>query len=311
MTAIQKFVLFLNQYANLLLVLITTIYVWLTWRNLRALQQASLREREARHLQEIKENVIQPIVSWIRVTLFGRFTGKFPSLLGTDGGYGGISRQVSHTLDDPFVVRRRLATSADDPNRPDMLATWSSLEQGRVQKFLYEHTKRDHYSKELRESDRLLEEVRHLTSAITSFANQCAKDMAGREVREALSCEDENSMSEWANSHLLVAECINAFLLGKKSPEVKLQSFQDFHMLMTMQNQSVAKSPQRDKLEHWFRLVSEQVRNRWEGSPLPGRVANLLEDANGVVANIERLLFHHSLRVDCELVSGNKPHRWS
>jgi hypothetical protein len=54
---------FLNYYANLILVLITTIYVGLTWRTLHALKEASLREREALHLREIKDRVIEPIVS--------------------------------------------------------------------------------------------------------------------------------------------------------------------------------------------------------------------------------------------------------
>jgi hypothetical protein len=55
---------FLNYYANLILVLITTIYVGLTWRTLHALKEASLRERKALHLREgSKDRVIEPIVS--------------------------------------------------------------------------------------------------------------------------------------------------------------------------------------------------------------------------------------------------------
>ncbi len=87
---------FLNDYANLLLVItnlvlviITAVYVWLTWHSLKALREGSLREREALHLQEIKDSVIQPIVEWIRGTVVGRFTNTSPALLGVWEGYDG------------------------------------------------------------------------------------------------------------------------------------------------------------------------------------------------------------------------------
>jgi hypothetical protein len=316
--AIQRFALFLNQNTNLLLVLanvalvlVTGANVWLTRQTLRALRETSLREREARHLQEIKENVIQPIVSWIRMTVFGRFTSESPGVLTVVGGYRGISRHASHTVDDPFVDRCRLATSADPPDSPDILTTWSSLEHGRIPKFLYDHTKRDHFPEELRKFDRLLEDVRQLTGGLTSFANQCAKDMVCHEIPQALLSEDENSMSEWANSYLLVAGCIQALLLGKKSPEIDVRSLQNsYELTTTIQNQPVARGTQPDKLKHWYKLGSEQVRHRWEASGLPEKVGTLLRRADGVLANIEHLLFHQSLDVDCELVSGKKHRRW-
>src|SRR5207302_319298 len=68
---------FLNQYANLLLVLITAIYVWLTWRNLNALQRASLRGRELRHLDDIKRYVIRPATKWLDAVV-STLNGNFP-----------------------------------------------------------------------------------------------------------------------------------------------------------------------------------------------------------------------------------------
>ncbi len=83
---IHRIAFYLNQYANLLMVFatvilvsLTAIYVRLTSRTLTALKEASLREREALHFQEIKDNVIRPILSWISGTVFERFTGKGPT----------------------------------------------------------------------------------------------------------------------------------------------------------------------------------------------------------------------------------------
>jgi hypothetical protein len=38
----------LNNYSNVVLVLITAAYVWLTWHSLKAFQESTLRDREAR-----------------------------------------------------------------------------------------------------------------------------------------------------------------------------------------------------------------------------------------------------------------------
>jgi hypothetical protein len=144
---------------------------------LTALKEASLREREARHLQEIKDNVIRPIVLWIRQTVFDRFTGKTSDLLTISGGYDGTPRQFSHTVDHPFKARRRLNIPTE-PDVPDDLAMWSSTESDRISKVLYNETKQAHFPPELSEFDRLLEDVRQLTGAVISFANESAKDIA-------------------------------------------------------------------------------------------------------------------------------------
>jgi len=311
-TVIQRFALLLNQYANLLLVfanillvLLTAVYVWLTSRTLTALQQASLREREARHLQEIKDNVIQPIILWISRTLIERFTGKTPELLTISGGYDGKPRQFSNTLDYPFAARRRLDTPSD-ANAPDELTTWSSTESDRISIFLYNHTKHAHFPRELSEFDRLLEDVRQLTSALISFANESAKEIADPKIPQALCPGDENSMPEWTNPYLLVADCVHSILLGRKDPGIVVGSYPDFYVLATDRNQTVARTKDPDKLKHWCELGREHVRKRWQNDDLPNRVMNLLKTADGVRQNIEQFLFTHSLGVDCELVSGKK-----
>ena len=57
---LRYFAHLLNNYANLLPAVLTATYVWLTWRNLKALQRASQREPELRHLDEIKCKVARP-----------------------------------------------------------------------------------------------------------------------------------------------------------------------------------------------------------------------------------------------------------
>jgi hypothetical protein len=294
---------FLNYYANLLLVLITAVYAWLTWRSLTAFRESTLRDREARHLQEIKDNVVQPIVSWISGTVLDRFTGgKSPGLL-TTSAYDGKPRQVCHKVDDPFVARRSLSVPGD-PDVPDPLTTWNSTESGRISQFLYGHTKQEHFPKELRQFDRLLACVRKLTGTVVSLANECAKDIAASEIPQAQNYEQENAMSEWTNPHLLAVVCIESLLMGELQPRTQLQTSPGFHLLLTTHNDALAKAAQADKLKHWCELGFEKIRRRWEGGNLPKDVRNLLRNAVSTRQTIDQLMFTHSLGVDCDLISG-------
>jgi hypothetical protein len=298
---------FLNYYANLLLVLVTAIYAWLTWRSLKAFRESTLRDREARHLEDIKNYVIQPIVSWINLTARDRFAGgRSPELLcvasGLDGG-----RRVSHTVDDPFVGRRRLIVPGD-PDFLNQLATWDSTETGRVSLFLYIHAKRRHFRPQLTKFDRFLDDVIKLTGDVVSLANTCAEDLLGSEVPQARNSEEENKLPEWANPQLLAVACIESLLLGKSRPSTEVRSFPGFHLLVDAHNGSLAKATEAAKLKNWSYLAFEKVRDRWECLKLSESVQNLLKDASNVRQYVGQLMFTQTLGVDCELVSGKK--RW-
>lgn len=310
LSTIQRFALFLAQYANLLLVLVTTVYVLLTWRNLRALRQASLREREARHLQEIKDYVIQPIVSWIRGTVFHRFRGNTPELLTLSGGYGGKPWELCHTVDDPFTAMRHLSTPSD-PDVADPLSTWTSTESGRISKFLYDHAKRDHFRGELEQFDQLLEEVRQLTGTFVSFGNECAKKIGEKATIRSSQLDAAEANPEEIIPHQLVADCILSLLQTGQVPPIEVRdggSDARLYQAYCASMKFAARGTQPDTLKHWCELGREEVRKGWQHGHLADEVRNVLRQAESVCGNIQGLLFTHSLGVDCELVSGRK--RW-
>lgn len=267
---ITKLAHFLNEYANLLLIIanfvlvaVTAVYVWLTWHSLNALRETSLRDREALHLQEVKDHVIQPVVSWISGAVFARYTGQSPELLGTSGGYAGIPRQFCHTIDDPYIGRRRLSVPGDTEG-PDPLASWVSTDSGRIHKFLYEHTRAVHFGEELREFDRFLNEVGELTGALISLAIECARDVVSQEIPQAKCSDDEHSMTEWTNPHVLTILSIKCLLENQNTPriEVREHSGKGLHLFMNSRNEPIAKAMQTDKLRHWSELGFEKVRTR-------------------------------------------------
>lgn len=294
--------------ATVVLVIVNIFYAVLVWKSLREAQRASLREREARHLQEIKDNVAQPILLWIEGTIGHRFTGGTPEILSAEGGIDAIPRQVSHTVDDPFTARRRLSVLTD-PQAPDPLATWDSTDTGRISTFLYNHAKRDHFPEELGAFDSFLEEVRYLTADLVSFANECSKCIATPEIPYAARFADENSMSEFGSPWQLVVECVRSLMHRETRPYFFEQHAPPFHTFYGTQTRVIAKGTDLDKIKRWLDSGAGEIHNRWKASDLPKRVENLLSTAERVRQNMQHILFTHSLDVDCELVSGKKSGR--
>lgn len=291
---------------NILLVIVTTAYVWLTWQTLKALQKTSLREREARHLEDIKSAVIQPIVMWIAETVVGRFTGREPPLLVPASENENARRQLVHQVDDPLTARHRLVMARENPKLPDSIATWESTDPGRISKFLFDHAKRNHFA-QLHLFDRLLRDVAELTGAIVDFANECANHLTHSKIPSATTANAEKSMTEWSNPHLIAAECIHAFLRGEQAPQLydqdSLRSDGTFMSLANTHGQTVALARKSEELRKWRDSAVATMRERWTTSGLPERVNNLLHAAGSVRSQIDQLNFTQSLATDCDLVS--------
>jgi hypothetical protein len=313
MAPITEIVQVLNQYANLLLVLVTLVFVWLSWRNLKALREASLRDRQAQHLREIKEEVVRPIAFWTGGTVLGRLTGKTPKLLtSSSSNTGSQSLRIIDTIDDPFRPGRRLNVE-DDKEAWDPLSVWASTRTGRISSFLYGEARRFHFPNELGAFDVLLQEVRELARAITAFANECAERTPGCDTVPRFLSPADDSLPEYANPYELAAESVNGFLLGSRSPYLRRLPEGQYHLLNTGDNRTVARTTQEarlDLLEKWANGCFEEITERWKTSKLPARVRQVLADAERVGRNVEGLMYVQNLGVDCQLVSGQKEHWW-
>jgi len=304
MEALKSVAHFLNFYANLFLVVITTIYVGLTWRTLKALREASLHEREALHLREIKDKVVEPIVSWIADTLVPRFSGGSPLIL-TVSTIANKSRVVTHTVDDPFSARQRLKLASDDKS-VDALNVWVSTETGRIAPLLFREAKANHFPKELSQFDALLEEVRDVTESLTKLANDCVGDLVTQKLPCAATYQAQNTMAEWASPADLAVVCVESLLQGKSNVAVEFQGAAQPRTLVDSRNAGLARSADEENVRHWAELGFEKTRRRWETMQLTARIASLLKHSVSVGRTVEELSFTQALGVECRLVSGPK-----
>jgi hypothetical protein len=157
-------------------------------------------------LREIKDKVVELIVSWIADTLVPRLSWGSPLIL-TVSTIADKSRVVTHTVDDPFCTRKQLRLRSDD-GLTDVLNVWASVEKGRITSFLFREAKANRFPKELSRFDVLLEEVRDVTESLTRLANDSIADLVATKIPQAATYEMQNTMAEWTSPFGLVVACV-------------------------------------------------------------------------------------------------------
>jgi hypothetical protein len=157
-------------------------------------------------LREIKDKVVELIVSWIADTLVPRLSWGSPLIL-TVSTIADKSRVVTHTVDDPFCTRKQLRLRSDD-GLTDVLNVWASVEKGRITSFLFREAKANCFPKELSRFDVLLEEVRDVMESLTRLANDSIADLVATKIPHAATYEMQNTMAEWTSPFGLVVACV-------------------------------------------------------------------------------------------------------
>jgi len=278
----------LNRYGNLLLVIVTTAYVVLTWRNVKALQSASLREREQRHLQDIKQNVAEPLIEWIDSEALAKLSGR-----------------------SPLIQVKTLAV----PNPKAPLGEWSfdylrhldsTLEEARgVSSALLTHTRQVHFRTQLLELEGFERTVRQAVSECVALARGCADRSASSTTLLRTAMDDR--VTNAADSDSLVEICLRDILLGRPKPYIGFQSFGagELQVRDGFSGRIIAKGPE-GVARSWAENGVAQVQDEWAKSGLGRKMQALLEDAAGVRRTLEAIQFTYALLEDCEYVAGRK-----
>ncbi len=284
----MQFLDWLNRYASLLLVLVTASYVWLTWRNLKALQRVSLRERELRHLEDMKQYVVRPLIEWIDSEAIQKLTGRSPLI------------QVK-TVAVPKPTAPLGEWSYDYPRRLD-----SALEEPKgISSALFLHTREVHFYTQLSEFEAFLRTVRQVVSDLVGLARNCADRSASSTSLQRTLANDR--VTEAADSDSLVEICLRDILLGHPKPQMGFQPRDagGLEVRDGYSGQIVGKGPEK-VVRPWAESGVARVQDEWARSGLRGKMEALLNDAADVHRTLEAVEFTYNLKGDCEYVGGRK-----
>jgi hypothetical protein len=143
----------LNRYANLLLAIITAVYVYLTWKTLKALERSSLRDREAKHLADIKAQVVTPILRWLDFGVVEKLRGR----------------------GDPLGIMSALGYEPS-PHAPRQLyPPYLQMIEG-FSPDLYEHAMQEHFT-QLHKYKAFREMIEQFFGTLAGFGNKCCAEI--------------------------------------------------------------------------------------------------------------------------------------
>lgn len=144
----------LNRYANLLLVVITAVYAFLTWQTLAAMKRANSLQQRARHLDRIKQSVASPILNWLTNEVAGLLTGT--------------TREPVH-----LVYENPAQPGGQRPNRfaQDELTVFNLDLQ------LFDDTLHSHFHKQLENFNGFNHSLRELLTSFLHFAERSRQEV--------------------------------------------------------------------------------------------------------------------------------------
>lgn len=279
----------LNEYSNLLLVMVTVVYVLVNWRMLVALKKSSFREREARHLDDLKEYVCTPIIGWLDNEVMTKLRGRSPFLVDS---FEKQAPKVKVSIgDDPFERSMEIRGSLGGPDVPALA--------------LYSDAKDSHFSAELGRLEKLRGDLRTFAIDCAAFGRRCADDIASN-----TNLKRENLMTsnqEGADSDALIVDCISSLMQGAKIPWVRFQiPAPDALEARASSGSRVLARGKADAVRRWLEDSANVVKQRWEGEGFPGRLTDLKCEVDEVRQKLGRLMFTHSLQGDCVFIGRHK-----
>lgn len=274
----------LNKYSGLLsvavtflLAIMTGMYVWLTRQSLEAFRRSANRESEAKHLEDIKTKVVEPILRWLEHLQYMLAGQGAPNLI-------------------------TLTWSMDHSGEP-----WrADIHPGNiVPEFLDELLCRDasrHFRKEFDTYHAFRVSLESLLADITRFAQECSDDLW--KMKLGVARTQNNPYEPFVNYESLLEAWIRCGVADlepipqygdevMKGVPVRFNDVNDPFVFDTRRND-----------EQLVQRAFDFVRPRWANSGLRGRVHHTLQACKATHQCVLSVQHMHKLPGDCEFLGA-------
>lgn len=283
----------LNEYANLLLVIVTIAYVWVTWLTVKALKETSLRETKARHLEEIKKSVIAPIVVWLEAEVERQLKGLVPGII--EARIIPVPKEAPQLGEYPFDQKFRIH---------EQLAEMQELSVP-----LYADARRTHFSDELESFEGIRDDVQNFAVDCAAFARECADSIALKTglARGSLA----SSAGEMADSDSLVVDNIRCLMQGLRFSWVELKT--PASEVLEVRGMTVGYDVARGgkwEVESWLYSSLDHIGKEWSSNGFAQRITKLHQRTFELRKALDTIMFTQSLSGDCALIGGTKKRWW-
>ncbi len=251
MSWITSFVDWLNRYASLLLVTITAVYAYLTWKTLKVLERSNLREREAQHLGDIKTQVVSPILQWLELGVVERLRGR----------------------GDPLIIMHALGCkpSYDAPRQ----LYPGNLQMDDFSRDLYEHAMREHFET-LRKYKTFREMVEQFFGTLAEFGNKCCADIQKLTSLPPFAGDRNKNMVDCEGA---VQFCLRAIVGGNEPRFYDTRENTGTTTVATMYSAEVIARGPDAEIQQWLDKSTKLIEKSWNDARLRERIQRMLESA--------------------------------
>ena len=266
----------LNHYSNLLLVIVTVVYVVLSWKNLRAFQRSVQIERESKHLDEIKAVVASPILNWIN---------EVEAPLKGVGSRCLVSVQTQDGTDTPS---------------PFQITVTSIPIQG-LSEQLYADAMTKHFPDQLKEYDSFRRIVDQLMNDVALLGRECCEELWKTTRLPPPKVNDRSG--NFVDFERLVQGCLRFAVCGLKPVYYFQDSMVSGSRTARVQNvQEAVATGSEENMKDWLPEAIEFVESRWRQSKMSDRITRTLQDAESLRGRIRDIGFMQLLPGTCKYV---------
>jgi hypothetical protein len=270
----------LNAYANLLLVIVTIVYVVLNYKSLAAFRDSQLKGSQSRHLDEIKVHVVDPILLWLN------------EIIDTLAGLGTSFLTTVEWVEDDNRIPRRMKC------RPRRFPVNNLSES------LLEDAQRAHFPDEIRKYKSFKHISEQLFEDIYSFANECCEAL--KTTTDLPRLNSINREERFASLDELVHACLPYLLLGEK-PKYGLEEAYPTTLMMVRVHNYPAYPVAGDsqvELERWLPRAIDLIQEGWRTRKFTGRITDVRASAEALRDEIQSIQFMQELTGRCKFVGG-------
>lgn len=273
-SAIRTVLAWLNNYANLLLAIITVAYVYLTWKTLKALERSSLREREAQHLADIKAQVVSPIIQWLEFVIVETLRGRHDPLI--------IMTAVGH--EPSLHAPRQLYPPV--------------LKIGGLSHDLYEHAMHDHFET-LNKYRAFREMLEQFFGTFVDFGNKLCGVI---QKLTSLAPYDGDNSKNFVQCEAVVQFCLRAMLGGNEPKFYTIPEHTGFTIVTTCYSSEVIARGPDAEIQRWLAESKKLIAKMWDAARFRETSQRTLEDAERLRDTIRQIELTYGLPKECKYV---------
>lgn len=269
----------LNEYANLLLVIVTVIYVCLAWLNLKAFQESQSRPARSQHLSDIKEYVVGPLLSWLDDVV--------NALSGVGTPYLTSVEFINNDGNIPIGMELH--------PRGFRLSNHSAA--------LLDDAAKAHFPEEFKKYNSFRQILESLLLDICTSSKECCV-----EIRTSLDLPrlaSVNRIGRFESMEEFVHACLPYFLVGNE-PLYHLQHTNlgsDMTVFIQTHMPAIAADSE-ENIQRWLPAAIQTINHKWTANRFTSRITDVREDARSLQKAIQGISFVQEIPGKCKYIGG-------